>query len=593
MENSLIEIKEDIKKYANVITNLINVDVGIVDKNMKRIFGTGLYNTPKSDRSIGTVYKNTLETKKMNIIKNPRNHELCSKCLDIDNCCEELEIATPIYCNNEIIGVLGLISFDKNQKQIIMERLDSYIRLTKQIAEFIGMKFFEYKEKKLQREREKTLNQILDNLSEGIIVTDCDNKIFIVNKVGKRKLNFTQEMVGKHISLISQNEMILCKEIYKLKIEENEYNVAGKVIPVRLPNDKKGNAFLFENIQRINKNIIDIKMSENTINLDNIVGTSIHTFLLKEKIKKLSDSNSTVLITGESGTGKELVARSLHSEGDRKNHPFVTINCSAIPDSLLESELFGYSKGAFTGANPNGRMGKFELANNGIIFLDEIGDMPLYLQAKILRVIETKKIERIGSNKSIDLDIRIIAATNVDLLKNISEKKFREDLFYRLNVLPIKIAPLRERKEDIIPIIESIFSKHKKNSGKNVSHIDREVLEILKNYSWPGNVRELENTIELMLNICPSNGVISKEIIPNDIKNSIEKTIKNEKNFILPEEEILDEKGIIEEFEDIEKRYIKKGLEVYGNNTEGKKQLSEKMNIGLTTLYRKIKRYGL
>ena len=152
------------------------------------------------------------------------------------------------------------------------------------------------------------------------------------------------------------------------------------------------------------------------------------------------------MITGESGTGKELVAVLLHSQGDRRDKPFVVINCSAIPDTLLESELFGYVKGAFTGANQNGRIGKFELANSGVIFLDEIGDMPLYLQAKILRVIQEKKIERIGSNKSIDLDIKIIAATNVDLEKKITEQKFRRDLYYRLNVIPIKLLPLREKR---------------------------------------------------------------------------------------------------------------------------------------------------
>lgn len=219
--------------------------------------------------------------------------------------------------------------------------------------------------------------------------------------------------------------------------------------------------------------------SDNMITLENIYGTSAATQSLKENIQKIANTNSTVLITGESGTGKELVARSLHSHGNRRNKPFVVINCSAIPDTLLESELFGYVKGAFTGASQNGRMGKFELANTGVIFLDEIGDMPLYLQAKILRVIQEKKIERIGSNKSIDLDIKIIAATNVDLEKKIMEQKFRGDLYYRLNVIPIKLLPLRERKEDIIPIINSLIDKYNRLSDKYVHSIDEDVKKLL------------------------------------------------------------------------------------------------------------------
>lgn len=229
---------------------------------------------------------------------------------------------------------------------------------------------------------------------------------------------------------------------------------------------KKINGFIFDDIQKISKNIVEVSNQYNRITLDDIHGTSQSIQYLKEYIKTVANSNSTVLITGESGTGKELIARSLHSSGNRKDKPLVVINCSAIPDSLLESELFGYVKGAFTGADNNGHMGKFELANGGVIFLDEIGDMPLYLQAKILRVIQEKKIERIGSNKSIDLDIKIIAATNADLRQKIKEKKFREDLFYRLNVIPIQTCPLRERREDIEPIVKKLIEKYSVISGK-------------------------------------------------------------------------------------------------------------------------------
>lgn len=586
-EISLIDIKEHVKKYTDVITNMINVDVGIVDKNMRRVTGTGLYKNIEGIPALGSVYKNTLETGKTNIIENPRQHTLCSECTDKENCREKLEIATPIYCHDEIVGVLGLVCFNDEQKKKIINNLDCYLNFTKQIAEFIGIKFYEYQEKALQKEREATLNQILNNMTKGVIVSDCNGVVLMINNSGMTKLKINHSVIGKFSKIINQNETIMNEEVFKLFLDKNEYNVAGKIIPLTLSNTKKGNALIFDDIQKINNNIAEITNGDNTINLENIIGTSYATLRLKENIRKVAQSNSTVLITGESGTGKELVARSLHSEGNRKNKPFVVINCSAIPDTLLESELFGYVKGAFTGANQNGRMGKFELANTGVIFLDEIGDMPLYLQAKILRVIQDKKIERIGSNKSIDLDIRIIAATNVDLQQKIKEQKFRSDLYYRLNVIPMTILPLRERKEDIIPIINNLIYKYNKVSDRFVHTIEKDVLSALIEYNWPGNVRELENVIELMINMSGDDGVITMKMLPVNISGN-SKTAGSGSELLAVKNDMT-----LESFEDIEKKYIEKALLIYGDDTESKKYISEKMNIGLTTLYRKMKKYNI
>lgn len=390
------------------------------------------------------------------------------------------------------------------------------------------------------------------------------------------------------MELISQNDSLMNEEIFTLKINNNEYNVAGKIIPLKSFNKVKSNAFIFEDVKKISKNIVEFTGNNNIITLDSIIGCSNATKTLKEDIKKIATTNSTVLITGESGTGKELVARSLHSQGDRRDKPFVVINCSAIPDTLLESELFGYVKGAFTGANQNGRIGKFELANSGVIFLDEIGDMPLYLQAKILRVIQEKKIERIGSNKSIDLDIKIIAATNVDLEKKITEQKFRRDLYYRLNVIPIKLLPLRERKEDIIPIVNNLIKKYNILSAKYVHSFDENVKNALLNYDWPGNVRELENVIELMINMCENNDVLTADLLPDNILNQVPSSKSYFKNLDLNLAN-----NELEDFEKIEKEYIEKALIKYGEDTEGKKLIAKKMNIGLTTLYRKMKRFNI
>lgn len=588
MDISLLDIKDHVKKYAGAISSLVNVDVGVVDKNMVRVTGTGLYKNIEGVSALGSVYKNTLLTGKTNIIENPRYHALCSECLDKNRCCEKLEIATPIYCNEEIVGVIGLVCFNDEQKEKILKDIDAYLNLTKQIAEFIGIKFYEYQENLMQKDRELTLNTIIDNMSKGVIISDCHNKIIRINSIASRKLKINSNILGESMELISQNDSLMNEEIFTLKINNNEYNVAGKIIPLKSFNKVKSNAFIFEDVKKISKNIVEFTGNNNIITLDSIIGCSNATKTLKEDIKKIATTNSTVLITGESGTGKELVARSLHSQGDRRDKPFVVINCSAIPDTLLESELFGYVKGAFTGANQNGRIGKFELANSGVIFLDEIGDMPLYLQAKILRVIQEKKIERIGSNKSIDLDIKIIAATNVDLEKKIVEQKFRRDLYYRLNVIPIKLLPLRERKEDIIPIVNNLIKKYNILSSKYVHSFDENVKTALLNYDWPGNVRELENVIELMINMCENNDVLTSNLLPDNILNQTPSSKSFFKNLDLKIDNYE-----LEDFEKIEKEYIEKALIKYGEDTEGKKLIAKKMNIGLTTLYRKMKRFNI
>lgn len=585
MGNTLLDIKEDVNRYVNIISSLMKVDVGVVDSSMTRVTGTGLYKNIAGVLALGSVYKNTLETGKTHIIKNPRKHELCSECKDKDNCKELLEISTPIYCQNEIVGVLGLVCFSLEQKEMILANLDSYLSFTKQIAEFIGIKFFEHKENLMQKERERTLKAIIDNINKGVIICDREHKIATINSIAATKFGLRND-IGKHIDIISQDDYIMNEEIFKMIIDGREHNVIGKLIPLMSLENKTGDAFVFEDLKKISKNILEVSTDSNRVTIEDIHGESNATKHLRENILKVANSTSTVLITGESGTGKELVARSLHSHSNRKNRPFVVINCSAIPDTLLESELFGYVKGAFTGADNNGRIGKFELANTGVIFLDEIGDMPLYLQAKILRVIQEKKIERIGSNKSIDLDIRIIAATNLDLEKRIEENKFRRDLYYRLNVIPMTLVPLRERREDILPITDYFIEKFNRVSQTHVSEIDDEVKMAFLTYDWPGNIRELENTIELMFNISGESEILTKDMLPDTIRHG-----RHEESTCI--QTIINDKDELLDFDTIEKNYIINALKRYGDSTEGKKLTSEKMGIGLTTLYRKMKKYKL
>ncbi len=301
-----------------------------------------------------------------------------------------------------------------------------------------------------------------------------------------------------------------------------------------------------------------------------------HSTLIEEvKLRALqvATNDSTVLITGESGTGKEIFARAIHWAGLRRDKAFVSINCGAIPEMLLESELFGYEKGAFTGAVTT-KMGKFELADKGTIFLDEIGDMPLHLQVKILRAIQQKIIERVGGIRPIAIDVRIIAATNQDLDEMVRQKQFREDLFFRLNVIPLHIPPLRSRKEDIEEILMHNLRKLSVRFQKPIGGISKEALDVMMNYSWPGNIRELENILEYAVNMETEEN-IQIENLPDKIRNRKLSTIR-----------LGTLKSHTDEFQ---RQLIMNCLEETGFNLEGKQMAAENLGISESTLYRKIR----
>jgi len=267
--------------------------------------------------------------------------------------------------------------------------------------------------------------------------------------------------------------------------------------------------------QTMAKEIIYLKSELNACLFEDMVGSSPSIRQVFNLVSEVGKNMSTVLITGESGTGKELIARAIHQSGPRKDKPFVTVDCATIPENLVESELFGHEKGAFTDAASQ-KIGKFELANGGILFLDEIGNLPFNVQSKILRVLEQREIQRVGGNKVIRIDARIIAATNIDLKKAVKEGVFRQDLYYRLNVIPINVPPLRERKEDIPLLVDHFLVIFNKELMKDIRGISREALELMVNYGWPGNIRELRNVIERMVAIGKET-TISEKRLPLDI----------------------------------------------------------------------------
>jgi PAS domain S-box-containing protein len=309
--------------------------------------------------------------------------------------------------------------------------------------------------------------------------------------------------------------------------------------------------------------------------IDSIIGDSVSTNRLKNDILRVADSPSSVLITGESGTGKELIAQAIHYHGNRSSRPFVKVNCAAIPDTLLESELFGYSDGAFTGARKGGKMGKFELANGGTIFLDEIGDMPLSMQAKLLRVLQEREFERLGSESVVSVDIRVISATNQDLLSLIKESRFREDLYYRLNIIRFQTEPLRQRKSDIPPLINYFVKKLSDKINRPIFGISPEALNILVSYNWPGNVRELVNALESAINFSRT-----QILQPEDLPSILQENTRDDE----------DQGYLQKKLENEEEKLL---ISVLNQCNGNRKAAAEMLDVSKSTLYRMMKKYNL
>jgi DNA-binding NtrC family response regulator len=335
----------------------------------------------------------------------------------------------------------------------------------------------------------------------------------------------------------------------------------------------------YELVKRINE------LEENLqkeYSFDNIISTDNSMQKVFRLVSKVLDNDITVLIQGESGTGKELIARAIHYNGSRKEKPFIVVNCASIPRELLESELFGHEKGAFTGAHQR-KIGKFELGNGGTIFLDEIGEMEMSLQAKILRVIQQKEFERVGGTEVIKTDVRILSATNRDLKEAVDNKEFREDLYYRLSSFPIFIPPLRERRGDIIILIDYFVNKFNDKLSKNVKGFSKSALKVLYDYDWPGNIRELENLIERCIILTDQNE-IDISILPPQISGHSSSSLS------MSNGELFGDNSPVIPFEKLKEEAIKHAVKVTSGNIV---EAAKKLNIGRATLYRLMDKYGI
>ena len=586
--NGLKDIRDDIQNIAEAMLSVLNIDVTIVDEHLERIAGTGTYLEKIGDKVEGySAFKKCLEEQVIIYIDDSQKNDICKVCSNNGNCKEHAELCCPITLDGYSYGVVGLIAFNKEQSDIIKDNAKDLTNFLGKMADLISNKLkAQIKTEELELEKKK-LEILLNSMNKAVVSIDKEGNIDKYNVKFKEIFNMRDDNIdGENIfQLLDFIKKPSTNDLKKHKTgvfyyKENSRNLKGiyNVSEIAVKNKLKGyvidfieNKDAIKNYNKINK---DYK-----ITLDNIISESEIMEHTKQKALIASKSNSTVLITGESGTCKELFARAIHNHSDRVDNTFVTVNCAAIPDNLLESELFGYEEGAFTGAKKGGKLGKFEIAHKGTIFLDEIGDMSLHLQGKLLRVLQERELDKIGGKSNILIDVRVIAATNKNLVELVEKGQFREDLYYRLNVIPITLPALRQRKNDIPLLIDYMIKEYAHKLNKDVIGIEDDAKKTLIDYSWPGNVRELQNVIEYSINMSNSS-LLNLDIIPNNIKSKYydEKSNKCEE---------------IRTLEDLEKEEISKALNKFKHYKKDKELVAKSLGISRATLYRKLEKYNL
>jgi len=476
--------------------------------------------------------------------------------------------------------LMGVLSVTGSREDVHSHTLGMVVSAAAAISNTI-------KVRRAQKELEDTANlhsTILNSVSDGLLMINGQGTVTFINPTGAKILNVkVREAIGRHIQELVDFKPVVLRVLetgqgytdkeFFIETKRGVLHFIKTAIPLRGKDGRlEGVVDIFREIKQVRKLVNRMVGATAMFTFDDIVGESACMIEIKRLAKIAANSMATVLIQGESGTGKEMVAQAIHKASARSEGPFVAINCGALPRDLVESELFGYEDGAFTGARQGGRPGKFELAHGGTIFLDEIGEMSLDVQVKILRVLQDKRILRVGGTRYMDVDVRVIAATNRDLLHAVGEGSFRQDLYYRLNVLPILVPPLRERREDVDRLAVYFMEKTCEQLGVPLKRLSTGALAVLRRQDWPGNARELENIIERAAHLCEGEE-ITEQHLPMNL---------SERHGAKPEES--------RSLRDIERVAIEETLHKTQWNVSRSARL---LGVGRNTLYGKIKEYQI
>ncbi|MDR2487425.1 MAG: sigma 54-interacting transcriptional regulator [Clostridiales Family XIII bacterium] len=623
----LTDIAADVQQVAEAIHVALGVEVEIVDDRLTIVGGTAIFHDiigrkEESGRLSGdALYATMLRGGGTETIEDAPNFDRYGTSLaGVAQHSELAEICTPIRMEGRIIGIIGLVALTEEQKCILLDSERELVRFVEKLADLLAAKA---DLKAMLSERESQLSEMaaaFESVQVGILAFDRNGYIIHCNRKAAKLLGAQRdELPGSHITRFMKGANALgvlktekgyteCEEVYKSYQGTLHFIVSAK--PWFRGGKIDGVVLSFRDLAEAQKLAYSMNTRALKYTFDDIIGDSPLIEKLKSQALIIARGGSTVLITGESGTGKEMFARAIHYSGPRAAAPFVTVNCGAIPEQLLESELFGYEKGAFTGADKQGKQGKFEAADGGTIFLDEIGDMPLHLQVKILHAIQNMRFERVGGNRTVLVDVRVIAATNRDIEEMIESGEFRSDLYYRLSVIPLHVPPLRMHPEDIDQLLAHFLHKYNSFMNRSITGFTDASLRLLREYAWPGNVRELENAVEYGVNMAQGSR-IDMDSIPTRIRESFHSetgrgsgteagcaAVAAESTAAEAAETEMDgatggtARGspvpIREQVRRFEADLIRSKLEEYGDSSSVKEALAEELGISRATLYRRL-----
>lgn len=579
----LMQNQITIQKFARMLSSVLQLEVEIVDNALCRVAGTGLFGK-QLGRKLNTnsrLLRYIIETKKEKVVTHSRFDPLCEDCINKEECKEKAFIGTPVIYQDNCVGVISLVAVTREQQERINDNIQEFSDYVCHVSNIFVSRF-------LQNQSggdsiHKIFLTMIENMDQGVLVVGQDQKVKFANPVALKIMAATPGgMLGKTLHfqpLTFEDNFKRGHMQHVITVDDKKTLIIGQLHAVQ-------DQWLFLMAFHQSHSSAGLSTVQEGPQIEAMIGECHPMRQLKKLISRVAPGPSSILIAGESGTGKEVVARSIHKLSDRHAKPFIAINCAAIPEQLLESELFGYVKGAFTGASTSGKTGLVQAANQGTLFLDEIGDMPITLQAKLLRVIESREIQPVGASSPIAVDIRIISATNQNLEQYIADGKFREDLYYRLNVIPLRLPPLRERGEDIELLIHYFLHLHTRRLDLVYPGVSPEVIAFLRRYRWPGNIRELSNLMEYLVNVVPSGEIIDMTLLPPNLVSRSKVMVQAPPELAAtaePQEES------VTALEEMERQMIRDALTRYSN----KKQAADELGIGIATLYRKIKKYDL
>lgn len=565
---NLNSIKNNLNDIISTMATLTNMEYAIFDTEAELVSSTKVY-LKRKGQSVHTASIEEVLTLGNVVVNKPGLMKSCIGCRFANNCPSTIEILSCVKLDGQPIGVVSMTSFTHDGHLLIEDNLHKYMEILGYMSNLISMYAYNEAARNTPGILSKAIEHLIHDSGKNYMVIDRNGYLLHWDDGTQELLSYC-DLYTQSLSMIFPQE--LSNWIFSTQYPSSRsfafQGFSGEVFSTPLSTENGIEGFVL----RFDKRDDEIlKKSSSSSYLDKIITQDPGLIEVKKIITKLTSSPSSILITGESGTGKEIAAKAIHYTSNRSNKPFIPVNCANIPENLFESELFGYEEGAFTGAKKRGKSGILEMANNGTVFLDEIGELPHHSQAKLLRFLQDGVIQRLGSITNIPLNVRIIAATNQDLELLMGEGKFREDLFYRLNVIPIHLPPLRERKSDIPLLIEHFIKAMNSRLSKKITGIDMLALKAMTDYSWPGNVRELENSIEYAMNM-EETSRISLSSLPVRILNSCST-----------------DSDLRSKLSRSESSIIISALDRNGWDLDGKMKTAEELGISLRTLYRRLK----